>query len=120
MKKAVLGAVLCAIACVAIAQMLPDSKPPLEREYSRLAGREGRLVWYDNMAPAKDAQEVGHRPAFLTQSGDGLYVLLENKNLEVLEANAPEGSGVDVRVSGTIYEYKGRNYLLLTRVAVKP
>jgi len=120
MKKVVFGAVLCVVGCLAVAAPRPTPKFPLQREYSRLVGREGRLVWYDSVAPQEDAKAVGHRPAFLTKSGDALYVLLENKNLEILEANAPEGSGVDVRVSGTIYEYKAHNYLLLKRVAVKP
>ena len=120
MNRILLGVGVCAVTCAAMAATLPTAKYPLQREYSRLVGREGRLVWYDRTAPPMDAKAVGHRPAFMTKSGDGLFVLLENKNLEILEANAPAGSGVDVRVSGTVYEYKSHNYLLLGRVAVKP
>jgi hypothetical protein len=65
-------------------------------------------------------ESTGERVRFVPSKGDAKYVVLENLNLERVARLLGEGS--DARrwsVSGTITEYRGGNYLLLTRAILK-
>ena len=62
-----------------------------------------------------------HGPLAGAESGDPPLVLAPNKRLELLEQRVANSYGdIKLRVSGEIMEYKGRNYLLLSRWAVLP
>jgi hypothetical protein len=89
---------------------------PLTAEGTILLDRIGRLT------PGADGKTFE-----FTLESDGVVladpplVLVPNKQLEKLEQRVANSYGdIRLRVSGEIMEYKGRNYLLLTRWAVLP
>ena len=57
-----------------------------------------------------------HRSIFVPKAGGKALVILENQNLERLEKVAAHGER-EVAISGTITVYRGRNYILITRLA---
>ena len=87
--------------------------PPMLKENTRLIDRTGRIL-----SLSADLG-VGTIPRSVFQpSGElGYYILLENKLLEKVEAQTRHGER-DVKISGTVSEYRGQNFLLLTRVYV--
>lgn len=92
----------------------PRTKAVLLRENTRLIDRTGRILCL------RDDLNVGNvaRSVFQPRGELGYFILLENKYLETLEAQTRHGER-DVKVSGTVTEYRGKNYLLLTRVFVR-
>lgn len=54
------------------------------------------------------------RSVFVPVTGTGYFVLLENALLEDLEKYTRHGEAL-VKVSGTVTQYQGRNYLLLSQ-----
>jgi len=89
---------------------------PLTTEGTVLLDRIGRLT------PGADGKTFE-----FTLESDGIalsdppLVLAPNKRLELLEQRVANSYGdIKLRVSGEIMEYKGRNYLLLSRWAVLP
>jgi hypothetical protein len=89
---------------------------PLTAEGTILLDRIGRLT------PGADGKTFE-----FTLESDGVVladpplVLAPNKRLEQLEQRVQNSYGdIKLRVSGEIMEYKGRNYLLLSRWAVLP
>ena len=65
-------------------------------------------------------EAAGERLCFVPSKGDSRYLVLENLNLERVAQAV--GENVDARqwsVSGTITEYRGSNYLLVTRAILK-
>lgn len=92
----------------------PKAETGLLRENTRLIDREGRILCL------KCDLNTGtvHRSVFQPRDGQGYLVLLENKYLEKVEDETRHGER-DVMVSGTVTEYRGQNFLLLTRVFVR-
>lgn len=88
--------------------------PPLLHENTRLIDRTGRIL------TLSDDLGVGAVPRSVFQpNGElGYFILLENKYLEKIENQTRHGER-DVKVSGTVTEYRGQNFLLLTRVFVR-
>ena len=86
----------------------------LLRENTRLIDRTGRILCL------RDDLGIGNvaRSVFQPKGELGHFILLENGFLEKLEAQTRHGER-DVKISGTVTEYRGRNYLLLTRVFVR-
>jgi len=89
---------------------------PLTAEGTILLDRIGRLT------PGSDGKTFE-----LTLESDGILlsdpplVLAPNRRLQQLEQRVQNSYGdIKLRVSGEILEYKGRNYLLLSRWAVLP
>ena len=65
-------------------------------------------------------ETAGERLSFVPSKGDAKYVVLENLNLERVARVL--GENPDARqwsVSGTITEYRGGNYLIVTRAILK-
>jgi hypothetical protein len=63
---------------------------------------------------------TGDRATFYTDDGQHRYVGLENLNLaRVVRAVSDEPEPRQWSVSGTITEYRGSNYLLITRAVLK-
>jgi len=81
-------------------------------EDTRLIDRAGRVYSVKDYFP--DSQE--DRSIFVLKAGGDFYTLLENENLERLETVGRHGER-EVAISGTLTVYKGKNYLLLTRIA---
>ncbi len=92
----------------------PQIGDVLLRENTRLIDRTGRILCL------KDDLGIGnvHRSVFQPMGELGYFILLENSFLEKVEAQTRHGER-DVKISGTVTEYRGRNYLLLTRVFVR-
>ena len=75
------------------------------RESSKLLDRTGTV------------RSSGARLVFTTDDGRWTMVLLENRMLERVEQLLSTGTAAPrLLVSGTVTEYRKRNYLLLTRV----
>ena len=100
-----LVAAVLVVASVVVAAVLPED--------TRMIDQQGLLV----VVEMKDRRsgETSRRLAFEPRASGGPFILLENSKLEKIEKEAPVGSGIEIRVSGTLTKYKGRNYLLLTR-----
>ncbi|HVX16079.1 MAG TPA: hypothetical protein VHC22_33145 [Pirellulales bacterium] len=82
-------------------------KVPLRREGTQLRDEQGRF------------QPVGDRLTFLSSAGVS-YIGLENLNLErvgKIVSASPEA--VDWYITGTVTEYQGANYLLISRARRK-
>jgi hypothetical protein len=96
-------------------EAVPPREPAgLLPELSRLVDREGTVV---RKAVGPDNVQ---RTCFRAADEKLELVLLENRYLETLENLTDYGKkAVHVRVSGTVYVYRGQNYLLLTLVQVK-
>jgi hypothetical protein len=63
---------------------------------------------------------TGDRATFYTSDGSGRYGGLENLNLERIALLVSENPNqLEWSVSGTITEYRGANYLLITRAILK-
>jgi len=98
------------------AQPVPAGRNPLSgqtgglyREGRRLMDREGRV------------NRVGSRTLFIFDTGDAPVVLMPNKKLERMEILSDLGrKSMRFRVSGRISEYRGRNYLSMTKLVVIP
>ena len=58
------------------------------------------------------------RSVFRPTDGRGYFILLENSLLQRIQSLSRNGE-LQVKVSGVVTEYNGRNYLLLRRAAVK-
>ena len=80
-------------------------------EESRLIDRVGRLFTSKDLG-----MEGPERLVFVLKAGGEKFTVLENLNLERLETAGRHGER-EVTISGTITVYRGKNYLLLTRVA---
>ncbi len=81
-------------------------------EDSRLIDRAGRVHSLKDYLPASEAD----RPLFVLKAGGDTYIILENQNLEHIERAGRRGQR-EVAISGTLTVYRGKNYLLLTRIA---
>jgi len=83
-------------------------KPEIEfrlREGTRLVDQLGHF------------RMTGDRVAFFTEDGKGRFTGLENLNLQRVAAAIGEQPGKRLwKVTGTITEFRGENYLLLDRV----
>ena len=92
----------------------PRTDDVLLRENTRLIDRTGRILCL------RDDLGIGNvqRSVFQPKGELGYFILLENAFLEKLEAQTRHGER-DVKISGTVTEYRGTNYLLLTRVFVR-
>jgi hypothetical protein len=107
-------AVLVGVATTAIAE-LPFEEPPAHvRPRNRV--REGTEL--------KDAlgtfRLTGDRATFILADGSARFGGLENLNLErVANVIAGDPSPLEWVVSGVVTEYKGNNYLLVTRAILK-
>jgi len=63
---------------------------------------------------------TGDRISFAPAKGNAKYIVLENLNLERVAQVLGQNSDARVwGVSGTIFEYRGGNYLLVTRAILK-
>ncbi len=91
-----------------------DAEIKLRREGDRLVDVVGRV---ENL---KLDMRTGtaNRSVFRPVDGNLHYILLENQLLERLEKVTAQGE-VLIKVSGQVTEYNGKNFLLLTRAAVK-
>lgn len=86
-----------------------DHDPTLMAEGTRIIDREGRIV-----------HENGET-RFIFDSGDRPIVLLANRKLERMEDLSDYGRKVmRFRVSGRVTEYRGRNYLSMTKLVIIP
>jgi len=96
------------------AKPAPDKAPVLLKENTRLIDRTGRILCL------RDDLGVGTVPRSVFQpNGElGYFILLENAELQKLEDQTRHGER-EVRISGTVTEYRGQNFLLLTRVFVR-
>jgi len=104
----VLLACVIVVASVVAAAVLPED--------TRLINWQGLLVVVKTTD--KKTSETCNRLAFEPRASGGPFILLENSVLEEIEKTAPVGTGIEVRVRGTLTAYKGRNYLLLTSARV--
>ncbi len=93
---------------------IPRTDAVLLRENTRLIDRTGRILCL------RDDLDTGNvvRSVFQPKGDLGYFILLENKYLEKIETHTRHGER-DVKVSGTVTEYRGQNFLLLTRVFVR-
>ncbi|MGH7139421.1 MAG: hypothetical protein ACREHD_27060, partial [Pirellulales bacterium] len=83
-------------------------KSQLRREGTELREEPGRFI------------PVGNRLNFVS-SGGASYIGLENLNLErVGKIVADSSEPVDWFITGTVSEYQGANYLLISRARRKP
>lgn len=94
---------------------LADEPQPTNRQRDRI--REGTEL--------KDAagtfRLTGDRATFLLADGSARFGGLENLTLErVAAAIAADPTPLEWVVSGVVTEYKGNNYLLVTRAILKP
>lgn len=130
-----LVALLAAVVIAAVARAQPPvSRPVKITEYkpivkakwkpeklypenTRLVERKGRIVVYEMDVLGEREYKPHFRSAFVGTTDKDTFVLLENRILEKLEKIAGRGK-LPVEVTGTLYEYKGINYLLLTRASV--
>jgi hypothetical protein len=87
---------------------LQDNAKPGVREGGELVGQIGYF------------QTAGNRLAFVSADNKGHYVALENQNLERVSQAIAENSQAQWIVSGTISQYRGENYILLSRAELKP
>ena len=87
---------------------------PGQRAFVRL--REGTLI-EDQIGTF---QITGDRATFYSADGQHRYVGLENLNLaRIVGAVSDDPESREWSVSGTITEYRGSNYLLITRAVLK-
>ena len=103
-------------------QVLPQEAPkeavktdaPLIRENTRLIDRTGVILCL------RDDLGIGNVPrsVFRLKGDLGYFILMENTFLEKVEDQTRHGER-EVRISGTVTEYRGQNYLLLTRVFLR-
>jgi len=130
-----IAAVTCGIIVTAIAQaQTPQTRPVKITEYkpktapkwkpeklypenTRLVERKGRVVIYEMDVLGELEYKPWFRSAFVSSTDKDTFILLESRILEKLEKVAGRGK-LPVEVTGTLYEYKGLNYLLLTRASV--
>jgi hypothetical protein len=85
----------------------PVQKSQLRREGTELREEPGRFL------------AVGNRQTFVSAAGTS-YIALENLNLErVGKIVAASPDAVDWFITGTVTEYHGANYLLITRARRK-
>ena len=89
----------------------------LLREATRLIGRRGRIVSYQLDVQGQPTASEVDRSAFVSVDDAQTFVLLENEKLEELEGITRRGEKV-VKVWGTLYTYRGKNYLMVTRFRV--
>jgi hypothetical protein len=86
----------------------PAESSPI-RQDKRLVDRVGRVVRQDG------------RTLFVFDSGDTPLVLLPNMKLQQMEEIADFGRRpIRFRISGTVMEYRGQNYLMLSKVVIVP
>ncbi|MFH0962409.1 MAG: hypothetical protein V2A58_00185 [Planctomycetota bacterium] len=111
----VLAGLVCAFA--ALAQESGKEEGTLLREATRLIGRRGRLVSYQLDVLREPTASGSDRNAFVSVDEARTFVLLENEKLEELEGITRRGETV-VKVWGTVYTYRGKNYLMLTRFRI--
>jgi len=129
------AALLAACVIVAIAEGRPPASRPVKiteykpkvktkwkpeklyPENTRLVERKGRIVIYEMDVLGEREYKPYFRSAFVGSTDKDTFILLENRILEKLEKVAGRGK-LPVEVTGTLYEYKGLNYLLLTRASV--
>ena len=98
------------------AQAMPVGRNPLSgqtgglyREGRRLMDREGRV------------NRVGNQTLFIFDTGDTPVVLMPSKKLDRMEILSDLGrKPMRFRISGRISEYRGRNYLSMTKLVVIP
>lgn len=109
--------------------------PVLPRSAVGDSGDRGDLsvVQWDQLAPETRVREGSHfmnqrgsfrlagdRVAFQLADVDRRLIVLENLTLERIAAQLAKSSDKSVwSVSGTITEYRGSNYLLVTRAVLK-
>ncbi|NIA21872.1 MAG: hypothetical protein GWP05_07915 [Anaerolineaceae bacterium] len=99
-----------------VKMILPPAGPPREggrssllRQDKRLVDREGRIF------------RSNRQTYFVFDNGDKPIVLLPNEMLERMEDMADFGwRQMRFRVSGAATEYRGRNYLLMSKMLVIP
>lgn len=97
-----------------VAPVAPKEPENLLPELARLVDREGTV------ARQPVGAQGGERMVFRSTDERLELVLLENRYLETLESVTEDGKkAAKLLVSGTVYVYRGRNYLLLTRVQIK-
>ncbi len=109
------------LAAVALAQSTASSAQPVaapaeaSSEMGALCLREGtRLV-----DESGQFQLNGQRMVFVASEGNRRFILLENLNLERIARVLGEGDKQSVwRVSGSVTEYHGANYLLVERAVL--
>jgi hypothetical protein len=91
------------------AHELTDKTPPRRlREGASLDNELGQFEF------------AGDRVAFLTANGNTRFIVLENLNLErIARVLGDEPDARAWSVSGSITEYRGGNYLLVTRAILK-
>jgi hypothetical protein len=85
----------------------PEARPQVHREGTALLDEPGRFTL------------SGNRVAFVASDGS-TYIGLENLNLQrVAKAVAASPEAIEWFVTGTLTEYQGSNYLLVTHVRRK-
>ena len=94
-----------------------EAPQKLYPENSRLIERRGLIVIYEMDILGEQNYKPWFRSAFVSSTDKEVFILLENEVLERLEDNAGRGRA-PVEVTGTLAQYKGRNYLLLTRASI--
>jgi len=97
----------------------PETPKRIYPEATRLIDRKGRVVIYEMDVLGEQTYKPWFRSAFVGDTDKDVFILLENRILEKLEKVAGRGR-LPVEVTGTLSEYKGRNYLLLSRASVAP
>jgi hypothetical protein len=113
-KLVISFAVLLAIATTVIAE-LPTEEPPASTP-PRNRVREGTEL---RDAPGT-FRLTGDRATFILADGSARFGGLENLTLErVANVIAGDPSPLEWSVSGVVTEYKGNNYLLVTRAILK-
>jgi hypothetical protein len=86
-----------------------SSSPGLLPEDKRLVDREGRVI------------REGADTVFVFDNGDTPIVLLPNRKLQRIEVLSDYGrKPMRFRISGRVTEYRGRNYLLASKVVIIP
>lgn len=129
----VVAALLFAVAWLNRTHAAPDDFTPPDsygaRAGSSYSSPSGEVV--ENSRRLREGTEISGQSGYFRQDGDGAtfvtddgYELggLPNLNLErVVRAlkTSDETSAIRWRVSGTITEFSGRNYLLITRAVYK-
>lgn len=64
---------------------------------------------------------AGDRIAFFSLESGGRYIVLENLNLQRIAQMMDENpAAVEWKVSGTVTEYRGSNYLFVRSAVVEP
>ncbi len=117
-----LGVILAATHALEQTDRMPSRPAPAEppapqsAPSAALRAREGTEI-FDQWGTFRS---VGDRITFFLADGRQRYVVLENLNLErIARSIADSPDPLRWSVSGTLTEYRGANYLLVTRVVAK-